>query len=60
MVSVKSISAAQGMPPMYGPKTGITLVTPTVTATSIGYGILKIVTPIKHSTPMMAESSSLP
>ena len=43
MVSFKSISAAQGMPPKYGPKTGITLVTPTVTATSIGYGILKTV-----------------
>ena len=50
----------QGMAPMMGPKKGITLVTPTVTLTSMGYGIWKMAHRMKQSTPMMAESMILP
>ncbi|CUO09211.1 Uncharacterised protein [Flavonifractor plautii] len=50
----------QGMAPMIGPKKGIMLVTPTTTLTSMGYGMRKIKQRIKQSTPMMAESISLP
>ena len=49
-----------GIAPINGPKYGITLVTPTMKLTSTAYGMLSALHPIKHSTPMMAESRILP
>ena len=54
------ISKKLGIAPRKGPKKGMTLVTPTKTDTSGVYGISSSEQPMKHSTPMMRESSSLP
>ena len=54
------ISNVLGIAPIYGPKNGITLVTPTITLTNIVYGIFKNDSPIKQSTPIIAESIILP
>ena len=51
---------ALGIAPMYGPKTGMTFVTPTIVAMSTGYGRRRMLMPMKHSTPMMSESKILP
>ena len=50
----------QGTAPMIGPKNGITLVTPTTTATSMENGIWKIRLRIKQSTPIIALSIIFP
>ena len=56
--SASAIRTALGIAPIYGPKNGITLVTPTITLTSIAYGIFKIDVPIKHKIPIMIDLSS--
>ena len=54
------IRIALGTAPMYGPKNGMTFVTPTITLTNNVYGIFKIDNPKKHSTPIIAESMIFP
>ncbi len=57
---VKNNNNAQGIPPIYGPKTGITLVMQTIAAISTVYGIFKIKSPKKQRIPMIIESKILP
>ena len=54
------ISRAHGMAPIKGPKKGMTLVTPMMTAKRAGYGKLKRLQHTSAMIPMMRESSSLP
>ena len=54
------IRIALGTAPMYGPKNGMTFVTPTITLTNNIYGIFKIDNPKKHNTPIIAESMIFP
>ena len=42
------------------PKKGMILVAPTITEISRAYGISSMVVPIKHSMPMIIESTILP
>ena len=58
--STIKINIAVGIAPINGPKYGITFVTPTNTLTKSAYGILNILTPIKHNIPIIAESIILP
>ena len=54
------ISNALGTAPIYGPNTGITFVTPTITLISSEYGSFRIHITIKQITPIIAESTILP
>ena len=54
------ISSAQGMAPMKGPKNGMMLVTPMITANSIGYGNRNRLQHTRAIMPMIRESTSLP
>ena len=54
------IKIALGIAPIYGPKNGITFVTPTITLTSNVYGIFNILSPIKHNIPIITESIIFP
>ena len=58
--SIKSTKKALGMAPIYGPKNGMILVTPTITLINSGYGIFKMDTPMKQRIPIIKESISLP
>ena len=49
-----------GIAPINGPNTGITFVTPTITATSTADGILSIRQPIYAIIPIMMESMIFP
>ena len=49
-----------GMAPMYGPKNGMTLVTPTITLMSATYGMRSIRQHTKQIAPIMSESMILP
>ena len=60
VTSTIRINRALGIAPRYGPKNGITFVTPTITLTSIAYGVPINVVPIKHNNPIIIESSTLP
>ena len=54
------MSMVLGMAPMYGPKNGMTLVTPTITLTSATYGMRSIRQHTKQIAPIMSESMILP
>jgi hypothetical protein len=58
--SFSKIRTALGIAPIYGPKKGITLVTPTITLIKSMYGIFRIVSPKKQSTPIIIESMIFP
>ena len=45
---------------MNGPKKGIMLVTPTITAIRAGYGNLKMLQQIRQRIPIIRESRSFP
>ena len=57
---VSRIRTKDGIAPINGPKNGITFVTPTMTETSIVYGIFIKLRQKKQSQPMMRESMILP
>ena len=48
------------MAPMKGPKKGMMLVTPTITAIRAGYGNFKMLQHTRQMIPIIRESSSLP
>ena len=54
------IRIALGIAPKYGPKKGITLVTPTITLTNKAYGVFKILVPAKQIKPIITESIIFP
>ena len=51
---------ADGLAPIKGPKNGMILVTPIMVLTHIVYGRFRMLIKIKQSTPIIAESMSLP
>ena len=55
-----SISSADGIAPINGPKNGMIFVIPTIQLISSGYSQPNSVMLIKQSTPIIAESISLP